>query len=88
MHLKRQIIRYLSWTKKQPMLVVAVCLCVFVLTLPWTEILPGEMNAEVLGIPVLFLASLIMLPVAAGLLFSMFLDTAEDNDRHDQRFEN
>ena len=88
MHLKRQITRYLGWTKKQPLLVASVCLCMLFLALPWGEMLPSEMNTEVLGVPVFFLASLLVLPVLVGLLFSQFLDTAEDNDRHDTRFEN
>ena len=67
-------------------LTIASAILVFLCATPWVSGLFGD--DMFLGIPTSFLAATLLLPILCFVILWIAMQTAEDIDRHDPRYEN
>lgn len=77
-----------EWMKQARALVVLFSAVFVVAALPWNQLIDSVWQSEFTGLPIGFLAVMLLLPIAGLFLLSAFVKRAEDIDRHDPELEN
>lgn len=78
----------LPWTISARSVVVFYALLFLVISLPWNGVIDAWFNSDFAGVPLGFMAMILVLPILVLFILNSFIKIVEDIDRHDRELEN